>query len=192
MRNEDRKLRTLAAAAIIAAAYAALTMALAPISYGAVQFRVSEVLCVLPFFFPASAWGLFVGCVIANLISAAGPLDIIFGSLATLLAGLCTAAIGRGARKKAPVGEVAEKPGWGRPAAACAMPVLFNAPIVGAVLAWTLTPGEGFWEGFLLFGAQVGAGEAVVMFALGLPLIWALLKNPRALRLFSGFGGTTY
>ena len=77
--------RKLAAAAVTGAAYAALTMLLAPISYGAIQCRVSEVLCILPFFIPCTAWGLFVGCAIANLLSAAGIFDVVFGSLATLL-----------------------------------------------------------------------------------------------------------
>ena len=66
--------RKLAAAAVTGAAYAALTMLLAPISYGAIQCRVSEVLCILPFFIPCTAWGLFAGCAIANLLSAAGIL----------------------------------------------------------------------------------------------------------------------
>jgi uncharacterized membrane protein len=78
--------RKLAAAAVTGAAYAALTMLLAPISYGAIQCRVSEVLCILPFFIPCTAWGLFAGCAIANLLSAAGIFDVVFGSLATLLA----------------------------------------------------------------------------------------------------------
>ena len=82
--------RKLAAAAVTGAAYAALTMLLAPISYGAIQCRVSEVLCILPFFIPCTAWGLFAGCAIANLLSAAGIFDVVFGSLATLLAALCT------------------------------------------------------------------------------------------------------
>ena len=81
--------RKLAAAAVTGAAYAALTMLLAPISYGAIQCRVSEVLCILPFFIPCTAWGLFAGCAIANLLSAAGIFDVVFGSLATLLAALC-------------------------------------------------------------------------------------------------------
>lgn len=81
--------------AMVGAVYAALTMMLAPISYGNVQFRVSEALCVLPFFLPETAVGLFLGCALANTISAAGVLDIVFGSLATLGAGLCTAAFGR-------------------------------------------------------------------------------------------------
>ena len=78
------KIKRMAYAAVIGAAYAALTMALAPISYGPIQMRVSEVLCVLPFFFPSATWGLFIGCMIANLISAAGVWDVVFGSLATL------------------------------------------------------------------------------------------------------------
>lgn len=81
--------------ALAGAVYAALTMVLAPISYGGVQLRVSEVLCMLPFFLPETAVGLFLGCALANTISAAGLLDIVFGSLATLLAGLLTAAAGR-------------------------------------------------------------------------------------------------
>ena len=64
--------RQLAAAAVVGAAYAALTMALAPISYGPIQMRVSEVLCVLPYFMPVTTWGLFIGCALANIISAAG------------------------------------------------------------------------------------------------------------------------
>ncbi len=91
--------RKLAAAAVTGAAYAALTMLLAPISYGAIQCRVSEVLCILPFFIPCTAWGLFAGCAIANLLSAAGIFDVVFGSLATLLAALCTAWLGRAAAR---------------------------------------------------------------------------------------------
>lgn len=91
--NMDAKTHRLAAAAVIGAAYAVLTMVLAPISYGTVQFRVSEVLCILPYFLPFSTWGLFAGCLIANLITG-NIFDIIFGSMATLCAALCTAAIG--------------------------------------------------------------------------------------------------
>ena len=64
--NEQKPNRVfrLAVMAVIAAAYAALTIVLAPISYGPVQFRISEVLCILPFFIPSSTWGLVVGCVV--------------------------------------------------------------------------------------------------------------------------------
>lgn len=174
-------------AAVIAAIYAALTM-VNPLSYGNVQFRVSEVLCILPFFFPTSVWGLTIGCAIANIMSTAGLTDIVVGSLATLLAGLCTATIGKSARKRTDVsvGEVAERIGWGTCIAACAMPVLFNGPIVGAELAYLFPLDSGFWLSFAVFGAQVALGEAVVMFALGLPLMRILLGNRKGVEFFSG------
>ena len=87
--------RNLITAAIIGALYAVLTMVLAPISYGPVQFRVSEVLCILPFFMPCTSWGLFIGCIVANLMSAAGLLDVVFGSLATLITCVCIAQCGK-------------------------------------------------------------------------------------------------
>ena len=176
----DLRLKKLVTAAVTAAAYAALTILLAPISYGSIQFRVSEVLCILPFFLPCTAWGLFVGCVISNLFSAAGLLDVIFGSMASLLAGLCTARLGMG-NKISPDTSISL---W-RCAAACAMPVVFNAPIVGAVLSWTLMPTEAFWEGLFLFGAQVGAGEAAVMFILALPVMRGLMKNAAVCKFLS-------
>ena len=143
-------------AAVIAAAYAALTLVCAPISYGPIQMRVSEVLCVLPFFFPETAWGLFVGCVLANLVGGYGVLDVCFGSLATLLAGLMTSKI----RTK-----------W----LACLPPAVTNGVIVGAVLAYTV--GEGpFWISFATFGLQVFAGELIVLYLLGLPLLHYLPK----------------
>ena len=86
MNNAKRpNIHSIATAAIVGAAYAAMTIALAPISYGAVQLRVSEVLCILPFFIPGTAWGLFVGCALANILTG-NIFDIIFGSLAPLAA----------------------------------------------------------------------------------------------------------
>ena len=86
--------RKIAFSAVIAALYAAVTMALAFMSYGNIQFRVAEALCILPFFFPTTGWGLFVGCVISNIISSYGIIDMVFGSLATLLAVCVTAWLG--------------------------------------------------------------------------------------------------
>lgn len=157
-----RPLRThaIAAAAIVGAAYAVLTMALAPISYGAVQLRVSEVLCILPYFMPCSAWGLFAGCAIANLLTG-NIFDIIFGSLATLAAGLITAALGKRRHTLA------------NSALACLMPVAFNAIVVGAVIT-AAYEGFGLLEhpgAFALNAASVGLGEAIVLYVLGLPLM---------------------
>ena len=71
--------------AIIAAMYVALTLIFAPISYGAVQVRIAEALTILPLFTPAAIPGLFIGCIIANGIGGGIILDVVFGSLATLI-----------------------------------------------------------------------------------------------------------
>ena len=155
-----RRTEKLVAAAVIGALYAVLTMALSPISYGPLQFRVSEVLCILPYFMPFTAWGLFFGCVIANLVSAAGILDVVFGSLATLCACLCMAKLGE---KNSGINRIF----------ACLMPVLWNGIIVGAVLTAAvagLNPLREFGA-FLIYGGQVALGELGVMFVIGLPLM---------------------
>lgn len=108
--------RSLCVSAVIAALYAAMTLLLAPISYGPIQLRLSEAMTLLPILLPQAVPGLFVGCLIANLYT--GMLtDIIFGSLATLLA-----AIGTYLLRK-------------RPLLAAACPVAANAVIVGLVLS---------------------------------------------------------
>ena len=159
MRNIS--VRQLATAAIVGALYAALTLFSSAfgIAYGPVQFRLSEALCVLPFLFPETAWGLFVGCWVSNLISPYGALDMVVGSLATLIAALWTARC----RRK-----------WLAPLP----PVVCNAVLVGAVLAWQQSGSwETFCPAFALNALSVGLGEAVVCFALGLFLLRALEKT---------------
>ena len=109
-------IRDLTLAAMLAALYAVLTMTLPIPQYGAVQIRFAEALTVLPFYFPAATPGLFVGCVIANLFSPY-PLDVLCGSAATLLACLLT--------QRMPNRFLAPLP-----------PVICNAVIVGAEIAW--------------------------------------------------------
>jgi uncharacterized membrane protein len=168
--------RRLAFTAVIGALYAALTMALAPISYGPVQFRISEILCILPFFFPSSVWGLFIGCVISNLLSAYGVLDVAFGSLATLLAALCTMQLGRHGGERLP-----------RKILACLPPVIFNGVIVGALIAYaTSRSPEVFWPAFWTNCLWVGFGELVVLYALGLPAL-ILLPKTGLFKSLSGF-----
>lgn len=77
-------------AAMIAALYATLTLFLKPFGYGPIQFRVSEALTVLPALMPSSIPGLFVGCILANFLGNYGWVDIVFGSLATLMAAFST------------------------------------------------------------------------------------------------------
>ena len=108
--------RSLCVSAVIGALYAAMTLLLAPISYGPIQLRLSEAMTLLPIVLPQAIPGLFVGCLIANLYT--GMLtDIIFGSLATLLAAIGTYLL----RKK--------------PILAAASPVISNGVLVGRVLA---------------------------------------------------------
>lgn len=80
----------MAQAAMIAAIYVVITLVFAPFSYGEVQVRLSEALTILPVFTPAAIPGLFIGCLISNILGGCIVPDIIFGSLATLLGALCT------------------------------------------------------------------------------------------------------
>ena len=85
-------------AAAIGAIYVVLTLLFAPLSYGEVQVRFSEALTILPYFTPAAIPGLFVGCILSNLLGGAIPVDIIFGSIATLIGAIFTYKL-RGASK---------------------------------------------------------------------------------------------
>lgn len=142
---------------ILAAVYAALTIATAAFAYGPIQFRLADALCILPFFLPFSTWGLFIGCVIANLFSTVSALDIVIGSLATLLGCLMTS------RVKNPY--LAPLP-----------TIVCNTVLVGAMLAWVYMP-ENLLLGFATMGAQVLIGEAAVLYVLGLPLLLVLRRG---------------
>ena len=157
--------RTLASAAVVGAAYAALTVLLAPISFGLVQFRVSEALRILPAFVPCTAWGLWAGCAIANFAGGYGLPDIVFGSLATLGASLCMARLAKGHGQPL---------GLGRAIAVCFMPVAWNGPIVGAVIAYST---GAFWAALPLNTLQIAGEEALVMYILGLPLLKLLPRS---------------
>jgi uncharacterized membrane protein len=89
------RLKDIALAGMIAAVYAVVALALAPISFGVYQVRVSEALTVLPFLTPAAIPGLYFGCMIANVFGGMGWVDIVFGSLITLAAGFATRGIYR-------------------------------------------------------------------------------------------------
>ncbi|MBQ2658483.1 MAG: QueT transporter family protein [Erysipelotrichaceae bacterium] len=83
--NKRERLLHLAQGGIIAAAYAALTLIFAPISFGPVQIRIAESLSILPMFTKAAVPGLFIGCILGNLLGGAVITDVIFGSVATLI-----------------------------------------------------------------------------------------------------------
>ena len=148
----DWDTRKLATASLIAAAYAAVTLLLQAISYGPIQMRVSEALTLLPILMPEAVPGLFVGCLIANLISAYGLPDIVFGSLATLAAALLTRRL-RGNM-------------W----LAALPPVLVNAVVVGLMLNIQAN------APLAMTMLTVGVGEAISVYALGIALIAAMRR----------------
>ena len=85
MKNTNQKSTFMTHAAMIAAIYVVLTYIFAPFSFGDVQVRIAEALTILPIFTPAAIPGLFIGCLIGNILGGAILPDIIFGSLATFI-----------------------------------------------------------------------------------------------------------
>lgn len=163
--NKDNAIRSLCLSAMIAAIYAALTMALPMLSYGPVQLRFAEALTVLPFLFPQAIPGLFLGCAISNILSAYGIVDVVFGSLSTLLAAVWTSQL---------------KNPWLAPLP----PVLCNALIIGAEIAWYETGfGPGFGAAFAWNGFTVGIGELAACYVLGMIVLYQLPKMPTFRRL---------
>lgn len=151
--------RTLARGAVIAALYTALTLLLAPLSYGEVQIRFSEAFTLLPVLLPEAVPALAVGCLLSNILGGCTIFDIVFGTLATLLAALCT----RRLRNNLYL--------------AAAMPVLFNGVIVGAVVHYCYAP----VIPLPLCMLSVAAGEAVACLIVGPLLIRLLRRLPKGL-----------
>lgn len=153
----NRSVRSLCLAAMIAALYLALTLLFRPISFGAVQLRVSEAMTLLPAVFPEAAVGLTLGCFLSNLLAQAPNVyDVVFGTLATLLAALISWKVGR-------------KKLW----YAAIPPVVCNGVIVGLVLTYAYHIVTPLWLNML----TVAAGEAAACFALGIPLVRFLNKH---------------
>lgn len=160
MRNATIKLvRT----AVIAALYAALTLAVAPIAYGAVQFRISEALTILPLFCPEAIVGLTIGCFLANIPS--GLWDMFLGALATLVAATLT--------------RVSRKWYFG-----IIPPVVVNAFVVPLII---ILGAGGLDTTYLACVLTVGLGQLVSVCALGIPLYFGLDKLNRRYALFGDF-----
>ncbi len=141
--------RSLCISAIIAALYAALTLCLPVLSYGALQCRLSEALALLPLVLPQAVPGLAVGCLVSNLLSPVGVWDVLFGTLATLLAALGT----RRLRE--------------HPLLAAACPVVCNGLMVGGMLSVV------YQLPAVLTVAQVAGGDVIAV-ALGYGLLKVL------------------
>jgi len=150
----DVKMMTRAAA--IAAIYVALCLALSPISYGPLQVRIAEAMTLLPMIWIEAIPGLAVGALIANLLGPVGLIDVVFGTLATLLAALISYKF-RG-----------KIPGY-------AAPIVINGLVVGGYLPFIYGMPEVVLGGLNLTVPAsmlaVAVGEAVAVLALGIPLL---------------------
>lgn len=135
------------------------------LTFGVIQCRLSEALTVLPFLHPVTTWGLFVGCLITNILSPYGLLDMIFGPLATLLAAVLTARC----KKK-----------WLAPLP----PVLCNAVIIGALIAFQEVGLGGAFLGLFAYHAlTIGLGQVLACYGLG----WFLLTGVEKIQRKLGF-----
>jgi len=150
----------LAQAAMIGALYVALVYVFAPISFGQIQFRIAEALTILPVFTPAAIPGLFVGCILGNILGGAVVLDTVFGSLATLIGAFFTWKLRHAHPLLAPV-----------------PPVLANTLIVPFVLRYAY--GIPLSIPFMML--TVGAGEIIACGLLGMLLYYALRGRREAL-----------
>ena len=152
---KENKVLFMSQAAMIAAIYVVLCIAFAPISYGAIQVRVAEALTILPYFTPAAIPGLFIGCLIANFAGGSIMIDVIIGSLATLLGAIGTWLLRKKSRYLAPL-----------------PPILTNTLLVPYLLRYGY--GEPLPIPFLM--ATVGIGEIAACGIMGLVVLTVLNK----------------
>jgi len=156
-------IRNITKIALYASIYLVLTLLFSQISYGPIQFRISEFLTVFPFIDPTSIIGIFLGCFIANFFSPAGWIDVVFGSLCTLIAGYLT--------YKMPKIYLAPIP-----------PILVNAFGVSLYLHYF------FKLPYILNVIYIAIGEAVVTYLIGLPILIYIDKNPNIKEKILGVG----
>lgn len=170
MKNHAKNPRFWTQAALIAALYTALVFAFPALSFGPLQARVAEALCILPYFTPAAIPGLAVGCLLSNAIGVSMgttiPIDMALGAATTLAAAIA--------------GYALRKHKFLVPAPA----VLFNAVAVGWMVCTFFTPEIPLW----LSMAYIGGGQLLACYVLGVPLLLFLDRSKgfhRLLRLES-------
>lgn len=150
----SKKTQFIAEAAVIAAIYTVLVVIFQPISFGPIQFRIAELLTVLPYFTPAAIPGVTIGCFISAIVTSAEPLDMIFGSLATLIAAFLSYKLKRN-KFLVPI-----------------PPIAVNALIVPWVLRYAY--GYPFTIPFMML--TVGVSEFLAVGVLGMVFLFALEK----------------
>ncbi|MFL0166630.1 QueT transporter family protein [Candidatus Clostridium helianthi] len=157
--NNNNTVKRLVKTAIIAALYAVITLVLAPISYGPIQFRVSEIMVLLAFFDPFYIVGLTLGCFIANILGPNGLADIIFGTLATFISVYAVSITEKFVKNKKTSLIIASL--W---------PTIFNGVVIGWMLNYI------YQFPLVLSIGEVAVGEFVVVTIVGVPIV-RLLQN---------------
>lgn len=152
---KKNSVKGLAVAGVIAALYVVFTLPFGQIAFGPIQFRLAELLTLLPFFSPWAIPGVTIGCLLSNLLFST-VWDALFGTLATLIAAYFTYKSRR----------MLIAPIW---------PILFNGIIIGTMLTFMII-GEFQWLPWLTMMFEVAASEFVICFALGLPFMQYLKK----------------
>lgn len=165
----NNTINRIARTAIIAALYAVVTLALAPISYGAVQFRISEIMVLLAFFDPFYIGGLTLGCLLSNMLGPNGIADVIFGTIATFISVYAVSLTGKYIRNNTKALVVASL--W---------PTIFNGLIVGIMLKVL------YDLPLVLSVLEVAAGEFVVVTIVGVPVIKMIADKYKVLLVAGG------
>ena len=151
---KENKTRSLVHGALIASIYVVLTIAFRPISFGPIQFRISEALCVLPFFTAAAIPGVTIGCLISNMIGGAVLMDVVFGTLATLIGAIGSRLL-RGNRYLVSI-----------------PPILSNTLIIPWVLKYAYGSEDLVWYMMI----TIGIGEILAIGVLGQCLVSVLAR----------------
>ena len=158
--NNGELIRKMVKNAIVAALYMVLTLAIAPLAYGDVQFRLSEIMLLIMLINSDYAGGLILGCAIANMFSPLGIIDVIFGTLATALSVLAMS------KTKNHI-------------LASIWPSIFNGLIIGAELAYI------YKLPFAVTAASVAFGEFVVVSCIGLVVFKLIMLNKKVVKILS-------
>ena len=150
----NKKTLFLTEAAVIAAIYTVLVLAFQPISFGPIQFRIAEALTILPYFTPAAIPGVTIGCFLSAILTGADILDMVFGSLATLIAAVISYQLRRN-KFLVPI-----------------PPIIANALII----PWVLRYAYDVPDAIPFMMLTVGAGEVLAVGVLGTMLLLSLEK----------------
>lgn len=158
-----KSIRFMAKTAMIAAIYAALTLLIAPLAYGAVQFRFTEVMVLLAFVDPLYVPGLLIGCFLANLLGVGGITDAVFGTLHSAVSLLFICLSAKWLRERLTSGLIV----------ASLWPSLFSF-----IIAFEMTAIVGLEGSFWFWTGMVALGEFVVITVIGVPVFRYLLSKP--------------